>query len=67
MLLLWLLGRVTGAVTVARGTLLSLSLELSFQIIPQSLLCCLQLHCVFLAKRALGNGAGAWRIWSWLQ
>lgn len=67
MLLLWLLGRATGAVTVAGGTLLSLFLELSFQIIPKSLLCCLQSHCVFLAKHALGNDAGAWRTWSWLQ
>lgn len=64
-LLLWLLGRATGA--VAGGTLLSLFLELSFQIIPKSLLCCLQSHCVFLAKRALGNDAGAWKIWSWCQ
>lgn len=58
-LLLWLLGRATGAVTVAGGTLLSLFLELSLQIIPKSLLCCLQSHCVFLAKHPLGNGAAA--------
>lgn len=62
-LLLWLLGRATGAVTVAGGTLVSLFLELSFQIVPKSL----RSHCVFLATGALGNDAGAWRISSWCQ